>query len=108
MELFVSNQSTKINLNIFFCMPEKAPIVKEYKRAGSFFGAKGTRVLRLLTTALTIGTFLSFLLISLGAGYYCLLYVPFDESHGDNVFSSVMVNVTFHLVVPEILLQKPG
>ena len=89
-------------------MPEKAPIVKEYKRAGSFFGTKGTRVLRLLTTVLTIGTILPFTLMSLGAGYYCLLYVPFDESHGDNVFSSVMVNAMCHLVVPEILFQKTG
>ena len=25
----------------------------------------------------------------LGVGYYCLLYVPFDESHGDNMFTPV-------------------
>ena len=36
-------------------MPGKAPIVKEYKRAGSFLGVKGTRFLRVLTTFLTIG-----------------------------------------------------
>lgn len=36
-------------------MPGKAPIVKEYKRAGSFFGVKGTRLLRVVTTFLTIG-----------------------------------------------------
>ena len=36
-------------------MVEKAPIVKEYKRAGTFLGMRGTRVLRLVTTFLTIG-----------------------------------------------------
>ena len=25
----------------------------------------------------------------LGVGYYCLFYVPFDESHGDNMFTPV-------------------
>ncbi|KAK8816899.1 hypothetical protein WA577_002693 [Blastocystis sp. JDR] len=59
-------------------MVEKAPIVKEYKRAGTFWGMRGTRVLRLVTTFLTIGV-----------GYYCLLYVPFDESHGDNMFTPI-------------------
>lgn len=93
-------------MNIFFCMPEKAPIVKEYKRAGSFFGVKGTRVLRLLTTVLTIGTNITSSFIQLGAGYYCLLYVPFDESHGDNVFSSVVMILAYNIIVPEILFQK--
>ena len=93
-------------MNIFFCMPEKAPIVKEYKRAGSFFGVKGTRVLRLLTTVLTIGTNITSSFIQLGTGYYCLLYVPFDESHGDNVFTSVVMCLANNYIVPEILFQK--
>lgn len=44
-------------------MPGKAPIVKEYKRAGSFFGVKGTRLLRVVTTFLTIGICFIFNLI---------------------------------------------
>ena len=36
-------------------MPGNAPIVKDYKPAGSFLGVKGTRFLRVLTTFLTIG-----------------------------------------------------
>ena len=39
-------------------MVDKAPIVKEYKRAGSVFGVRGTRVLRLLNTVLSIGRLL--------------------------------------------------
>ena len=76
--------------HISFDMVEKAPIVKEYKRAGSFFGAKGTRVLRLLTTILTLGLAYVFCLLS-GAGFYCLMYVPFDDSHGPNVFTPVVL-----------------
>ena len=47
-----------ISVQILFTainMVEKAPIVKEYKRAGTFLGARGTRVLRLVTTFLTLG-----------------------------------------------------
>ena len=69
-------------------MVEKAPIVKEYKRAGTFLGARGTRVLRLVTTFLTLGI-LVYSKWTTGAGFYCLMYVPFDESHGENVFSPV-------------------
>lgn len=69
-------------------MVEKAPIVKEYKRAGTFLGARGTRVLRLVTTFLTLGICVYSIWYA-GAGFYCLMYVPFDESHGENVFSPV-------------------
>ena len=70
-------------------MVEKAPIVKEYNRAGSVFGVRGTRILRLFTTVLTIGTVYTSQCNRIGAGFYCLFYVPFDETRGDNVFSPV-------------------
>ena len=73
-------------------MVEKAPIVKEYNRAGSVFGVRGIRLLRLVTTIATIGIPYSFSYNLLGAGFYCLFYVPFDESRGDNVFSPVSMN----------------
>lgn len=73
-------------------MVEKAPIVKEYNRAGSVFGVRGIRLLRLFTTIATIGITYSTGCHILGAGFYCLFYVPFDESRGDNVFSPVSVN----------------